>query len=220
MFEKSYSFLQLIKQNNNREWYHANKNIYNEAKLEFEHVNELLLHKMASIDTSLISLSPKDCIFRIFRDVRFSKDKSPYKTNFGTFIAPGGRKAGKAGYYLHLEPGGSFIAGGIHMPPSPVLKAIRQEIYEHTNEFKTLVEEARKKSNLDGFFGEKLSGAPRGFSKDFPDIELLKYKSYGLSKSISDGEIKSDTALENILHYFQHLHPLLQFLNNAISEAS
>ncbi len=219
MFEKSYSFLQLIKQNNNREWYHANKNIYNEAKLEFEHVNELLLHKMAAIDTSLISLTPKDCIFRIFRDVRFSKDKSPYKTNFGSFIAAGGRKAGNAGYYLHLEPGGSFIAGGIYMPPSPVLKAIRQDIYEHTNEFKKIIAEA-KKSGFEGFFGDKLSGAPRGFPKDFPDIELLKHKSYGLSKYIPDGEITNDIALKNIINDFQNLHSLIQFLNEAIANAS
>lgn len=220
MFEKTYSFLQQIKQNNNREWYHANKNIYNEAKAEFENIAEVLLHEMVGIDKSLVGLTPKDCIFRIFRDVRFSKDKSPYKTNFGAFFTPGGRKGGKAGYYLHIEPGGSFVAGGIYMPPSPVLKIIRQDIYEHVDEFKDIVSLLKKNSGFEGFFGEKLAGAPRGFPKDFPDIDLLKYKSYGLSRSISDKEMNSKEILQIIVSDFKSLFPFIQFLNEAIKNAS
>ena len=219
MFEKSYSFLRLLKQNNNREWYHANKNIYSEAKTEFEHVTEILIHEIAGIDQSIAGLTPKDCIFRIFRDVRFSKDKSPYKTNFGTFLAPGGRKAINAGYYLHIEPGESFIAGGIHIPPSPVLKAIREDIYEHTEEFKEIVQDVKEKANFDGFFGEKLSGAPRGFPKDLPDIELLKYKSYGLSKSFNDNEMTQRDMLQKIINDFKIIRPLIQFINEAIKHA-
>ena len=97
MFEKSFSFLKPLKKNNNREWYHANKDLYLEAKEEFEHITELLIHEISKFDRSILGLTPKDCIFRIFRDVRFSKDKSPYKTNFGTFMVPGGRKASNAG---------------------------------------------------------------------------------------------------------------------------
>lgn len=216
MFEKSFSFLRLLKQNNNRDWYHANKNIYNDAKLEFEHITEIILHEMVVTDKSLAGLTPKDCIFRIFRDVRFSKDKSPYKTNFGTFLAPGGRKGGYAGYYLHIEPGVSFVAGGIYMPPSPVLKAVRQDIFEHTEEFKQIVTEAKERHHFEGFFGEKLSGAPRGFPKDFPDIELLKYKSYGLSKSLSDSELTNEQILQKIILDFKCLTPLIQFINEAV----
>jgi uncharacterized protein (TIGR02453 family) len=216
MFEKSYAFLLLLKQNNNRDWYHANKNIYNDAKTEFEHVTEILLHEISAIDRSIAGLTPKDCIFRIFRDVRFSKDKSPYKTNFGTFLAPGGRKAGNAGYYLHVEPGQSFVAGGIYMPPSPILKTIRQDIFEHVEEFKEIVSNIKDNNEFDGFFGEKLAGAPRGFPKDFPDIELLKYKSYGLSKSISDEEFGNDDILQRISNDFKILHPLIRFINESI----
>jgi uncharacterized protein (TIGR02453 family) len=219
MFEKSFSFLRLLKQNNNRDWYHANKNIYNDAKLEFEHVTEILLHEMLVNENSLAGLIPKDCIFRIFRDVRFSKDKSPYKTNFGTFLTPGGRKAGNAGYYLHIEPGESFIAGGIYMPPSPILKAIRQDIYDHIEEFKAIVSEIKKNSEFDGFFGEKLSGAPRGFPKDFPDIEFLKFKSYGLSKSLPDNEFSANDILQKIISDFKILQPFIQFINEAIKNA-
>lgn len=219
MLEKSFSFLRLLRQNNNREWYHANKNIYNEAKLEFEHITEILLHEMIIIDKSLAGLTPKECIFRIFRDVRFSKDKSPYKTNFGAFLTAGGRKAGNAGYYIHIEPGESLVAGGIYMPPSPVLKAIRQEIYEHTDEFKEIVSKTRKNSEFEGFFGEKLKGAPRGFPKEFPDIELLKYKSYGLSKSLTDNDITDKNALQKIVIDFKKLHPLIKFINEAIKNA-
>ena len=219
MLEKSYSFLRLLKQNNNREWYHANKNIYNEAKLEFEHVTEILIHEMAVVDPGLSGLTPKECIFRIFRDVRFSKDKSPYKTNFGTFLAPGGRKSGNAGYYFHIEPGGSFVAGGVYMPPAPILKVIRQDIYEHIEEFKSILTEIKEHSDYIEFFGEKLVGAPRGFPKDFPDIELLKYKSYGFSRSLSDNECVDNTIIRKIVEDFTILFPLIQFINEAIKNA-
>lgn len=216
MFEKSYVFLSKIKQNNNREWYHANKDVYNEAKIEFEHVAELLIHETASFDRSVSGLTPKDCIFRIFRDVRFSADKSPYKTNFGCYLVGGGKKSGLAGYYLHIDPDESFIGAGIHMPPSPVLKAIRQEIFEHVDEFKEIIAEKQISSSYDGMFGEKLKNGPKGFDKDFPDIDLLKYKSYGVSVSKNKAEMQAPESLKMIVDTFRTAYPLMQFLNNAI----
>ena len=218
MFEKSLRFLQLLKQNNNREWYHANKNLYLDAKTEFEQVTEILLHEMQGIDKSLAGLLPKDCIFRIFRDVRFSKDKSPYKINFGAFLTSGGRKAGNAGYYLHIQPGGSFIAGGVYMPPAPVLKAVRQEIFEHADEFKGIIRSLQEKSKFEEMFGDKLRSAPKGFPKDFEDIDLLKYKSYGLSKSIPDKAFKKEFILQDIISDFRNLFPLIRFINEAIRQ--
>jgi uncharacterized protein (TIGR02453 family) len=189
MFEKTYPFLRAIRDNNNREWYHQNKNTYNEAKLEFEQITELIIYETGKFDKDIRGLLPKDCIFRIFRDVRFSNDKSPYKSNFGAFLCKGGKKSGYAGYYLHIEPKNSFIAGGIYMPPSPLLKAIREDIYEHINEFKEILEEPGFKKHFGGISADSLKTVPKGFSKDFPDIGLLKYTSYTVMKEKKDKDL-------------------------------
>ena len=131
-------FLNELKNNNNRDWFHANKPKYNEAKVEFENYINNLIPEIGKFDNEIKHLEAKECIFRIFRDVRFSKDKSPYKPNFGAYIVKGGKKSGNAGYYLHIEPENSFLGGGIYMPPSNILKAIRIEIYENIDEFKSI----------------------------------------------------------------------------------
>ncbi len=216
MFNKSFEFLTTLSQNNNREWYHANKSIYNDAKLEFEHITEILLHEVSKFDKDITGLVPKDCIFRIFRDVRFSANKLPYKTNFGTFLTRGGKKAGFAGYYLHIEPENSFIAGGIYMPPSPVLKEIRKDIFEHIEEFKEIIHSPQLSDNFEPMSGDKLKNPPRGFPKEFPDVELLKFKSYGFSKMKTDKEMMADTMLEEIVSSFRLLYPFIRFLNEGI----
>ena len=219
MFEKSFGFLRQLKENNNREWYHANKEVYGEAKQEFEHITELLIHEVVQFDKNIAGLQPKDCIFRIFRDVRFSADKSPYKTNFGTFLVPGGRKSMNAGYYLHIEPGGSMIATGIYMPPSPILMAIRKDIYAYTEEFKNIIQSKEIRELFGEISGEKLKSPPRGFSKDFPDVELLKYKSYGLIREKSDREMMNPDILKEIITCYKASQKLIHFLNEAIQHA-
>ena len=218
MLDKSFSFLNSLSQNNKREWYHANKSDYKEAKQEFEYITEILLHAVSKFDKDIIGLVPKDCIFRIFRDIRFSADKLPYKTNFGAFITRGGKKAGFAGYYLHLEPGNSFIAGGIYMPPSPILRAIRNDVFENVDEFKGIIHTPELKNNFEVLSGEKLKNAPRGFPKDFPDVELLKFKSYGFSKMMSDKDIMGEDSLNEIVSSFKILKPFIWFLNEAIAK--
>ncbi|MGD2034351.1 MAG: DUF2461 domain-containing protein [Bacteroidales bacterium] len=219
MFDKSFAFLKSLSQNNNREWYHANKSLYNDAKEEFEHVTELLLHETTAFDKGLAGLTPGDCIFRIFRDVRFSPDKTPYKTNFGTFLTRGGKKAGFAGYYLHVEPGASFIAGGIYMPPSHILRAVRNDIFEHIDEYKMIINAPGIANNFGELSGDKLKNPPKGFPGDFPDIDLLKFKSYGFSKMKTDKEMTDDSILQEIVTGFRHLHPFVRFLNEAIASA-
>lgn len=217
MFNTSFEFLRTLSQNNNREWYHANKSFYNNAKQEFEHVTEVLLHEVSKFDKDIKGLIPKDCIFRIFRDVRFSADKSPYKTNFGSFLTRGGKKAGFAGYYLHIEPGNSFIAGGIYMPPSPFLKAIRNDIYKHVEEFKEIIYSHELTDHFEPLSGDKLKKPPKGFPKDFSDVDLLKFKSYGFSKMKTDKEMMDDNILEEIVNSFRALYTFNRFLNEAIS---
>jgi len=219
MFEKSVSYLRLIKENNNREWFHANKKQYQESKLEFEQFIEILINETGGFDKEIKGLLPKDCIFRIFRDVRFSTDKSPYKPNFGAFLCKGGRNSGNAGYYLHIEPENSFIAGGIYMPPSPVLRAIREDIFEHTEEFKEIISATEFTKHFKGIDSAKLKTAPKGFPKDFSDIELLKFTSYTVGKAKTDKQISGDTILEEIIDAFKSLYTFNRFMNEAISKA-
>lgn len=219
MFEKSFSFLRLLKQNNNRDWYHGNKHLYAEAKQEFEHIVELLIHETSKIDTSILGLTPKEGIFRIFRDVRFSKDKTPYKTNFGAFLVPGGRKSFHAGYYLHLEPEGSFIASGIYMPPSNILRAIRNDIFEHFEEYETILNSNEIAKEFGEVSGDKLKLPPKGFPKEFRGIEQLKFKSFGLSSMRTDEQMQKADSIEDVLNLFEISKPFISFLNEAIKNA-
>ena len=216
---KAVDFLEKLKANNNREWFQANKRLYDDAKGEFEQLIAMLIPVVRGIDSGVDVVSPKECLFRIFRDVRFSKDKSPYKTNFGAFIAKGGRKSPYAGYYLHIEPGASFVGGGAYMPESQYLKAIRTEIFENAEEYKTIITSDDFRKYFGGMFGEKLKTAPKGFPKDFADIDLLKNKHYAVTHRVEDGFWFSDTLVEKVTEIFSVLYVLNRFLNNAISDA-
>ncbi len=211
-------FLSDLKENNYKEWFHENKPAYQLVKKEFEQFLAHTIAEIAQFDSSVKNIEPKKCIFRINRDVRFSKDKSPYKTNFGGFIVPGGKSAGNAGYYIHIEPGNCFLAGGIYMPASDKLKAVRTEIFENTEEFKKIL----KDENFKKYFKEilkddKLKTAPKGFPKDFEDIDLLRYKHYIVSKNISEDIVTSDKFADEISEVFKALYPFNSFINEAIN---
>ena len=216
---KAVDFLEKLKTNNNREWFQANKRLYDDAKGEFEQLIAMLIPVVRGIDSGVDVVNPKECLFRIFRDVRFSKDKSPYKANFGAFIAKGGRKSPYAGYYLHIEPGASFVGGGAYMPESQYLKAIRTEIFENAEEYKAIITSDDFRKYFGGMFGEKLKTAPKGFPKDFADIDLLKNKHYAVAHRVEDGFWLSDTLVEKVTEIFSVLYVLNKFLNNAISDA-
>jgi uncharacterized protein (TIGR02453 family) len=216
--KKLLQFLSDLKENNYKEWFHENKATYQTVKTEFE---EFLAHTIANIaqfDKSVKTLEPKQCIFRINRDVRFSNDKSPYKTNFGGFIVPGGKKAGNAGYYIHIEPGNCFLAGGVYMPAPDILKAVRTEIFENTDDFKKIINNKKFKSSFKGILDDgKLKTAPKGFPKDFEDIDLLRYKHYIVSKTINEDLITSDKFLDEINSVFKTIYPFNSFINEAIN---
>src|SRR5210317_977201 len=186
------TFLGDLKQNNTREWFQDNKHRYLEAKNEFDSFIGELLPKLALIDNELKGLEPKQCVFRIYRDVRFSKDKSPYKVNMGAAMTKGGRKSPYATYYFHVEPGNAFAGGGIWMPQGPVLKAMRQEVYYNVDEFKKIIGSAAFTKYFNGIDGDMLKRPPRDFPADFPDVELLMYKSYITGTNINDSILGSD----------------------------
>jgi len=213
-----YQYLLDLRQNNNREWFHANKEQYNQAKKDFEFFVELSIEQIKNIDPSVAGLTAKDCIFRIFRDVRFSNDKRPYKTNFGAFLARGGRKSKFGGYYIHIEPEQCFLGGGCYMPEPKMLKAIREEIFHHPEEFKAIVENPKFTKHYPELYGEKLKTAPRGFPKDFEHIHLLNFKHYAVSKFVSDDVVMSDKFPLAIQEAFEVLQPLNRFLNDIVED--
>ena len=214
--QKSLNFLIDLELNNNREWFKNNKNNYVEAKEIFESFIELLIPKIKEIDKEIDVFHAKECMFRIFRDVRFSKNKLPYKTNFGAYIAKGGRKSPYAGFYVHLDPNESFIGGGIYMPQSKELKAIRTEIFENTTQFKQIIHNPKFKQVFPEIWGEKLKTAPRGFPKDFKDIELLRHKSFAVVHKLDNSIFSSEKIIDYFMEVFKIQLKFNLFLNNAI----
>ncbi len=215
---KSIQYLKHLEKNNNRDWFHANKDMYNEAKSEFEAFIDDLIPKVYKIDNEVGSLAAKDCIFRIFRDVRFSKNKLPYKTNFGAFISKGGRKSPNAGYYFHMEPGGSFLGGGVYCPQPAYLKGVRQEIYYNVPEFKKIISGKNFTKFYDGIseMDDKLKKAPKGFPADFEDIELLRHKHYTCFHNVADKIITSDELSDYIIKAFKAMKEFNGFINRGI----
>jgi uncharacterized protein (TIGR02453 family) len=210
-------FLKALKNNNNRNWFAENKKWYQNSREEFEVYVNFLIGEIQQFDNDIRFLTAKDFIFRIYRDIRFSRDKSPYKTNFGAFFVKGGRKSGNAGYYLHIEPGNCFLAGGIYMPSSYILKIIRKEIYENIEEFKSIITDKKFIHHFKEISGEKLKASPHGYSGDFPEMELLKHKSYTAIKSIPDNFILNENFNEEVIRVFKAIYPLINFINLAIA---
>lgn len=214
--EKVLEFLTDLSANNNREWYNANKKRYEESREKILFLTDVVINEIRKFDSEIPPLSPKDCVFRIFRDVRFSNDKRPYKTNFGAFIAKGGRKSMYAGYYFHIDPTGSFAGGGVYMPQAEPLKAIRNYMAENGGEFLEIINNRNFKKIYPAMYDDKLKTVPKGFPKDHEYIELLKYKSFVFSSEITNSEISSDDLISKIVDSFRELHPVNRFLNEAL----
>lgn len=211
------SFLSKLSVNNNKVWFDENKKEYLEAKQGMEELVQHLIDKISEFEPGVAGEEAKKCVFRIYRDVRFSKNKDPYKINMGGFIVPGGKKSGNAGFYLHLEPGASMLAGGIYMPESPVLKKMREEILYNVDDFKAIIEKPEFKKTFGEINGEKLKNPPKGFPKEFDDIELLKFKSYTVVHSITDEQVSEPGFPDYALEVFKKMTEFNQFINKAIN---
>lgn len=213
------SFLAELNQNNNREWFAENKDKYLRAMGEFEQMVNYLIAHIAEFDKEIAGLEAKDCTFRIYRDVRFSHDKSPYKNHFGAYICSGGgRKSERAGYYIHFELGGCMFGGGLYCPMPPVLKAVRQAVYDNIEEFKEIVEAPVFKQTFEVYDADKLKTVPRGYPKDFPDAEYLKYKHYTFSHPVQDEFFHANDCMEKTLEVFKRMQPINKFLNYTVDE--
>ncbi len=210
-------FLKALKKNNNREWFEKNRPKYESAKQEYLQFVTQVLDGMKLKDKSLLNLEPKQCVFRINRDVRFSKNKDPYKTNFGASFSKGAKKIDCAGYYFHLEPGACFIGGGLWMPMAPELKKLRQEIDYCFKEFKGIVNEKKFKNNYGGLSEtDKLVRPPKGYELDNPAIEFLKLKNFVATTEITDAEVLDKNLVKKVIACFESMSPLIHFINKAI----
>lgn len=214
----TFQFLKALNQNNNKNWFDDNRKKYELAKSDFSNAVQQLINAVTAFDESIGNLEPKKCLFRINRDIRFSKDKSPYKTNLGASISKGGKKISLAGYYFHCEPGKSMAAGGFYMPQPAELLKIRQEIDYNLADWEKIIHH----KNFKIYFPkgveriESLIRPPKGYDENNPAIEFLKMKSFIITKPFSDKELMDKNALKNITATFKTMKPMIDFLNKAV----
>ena len=216
--ETTLHFLKKLKINNNREWFDSNKSEYLASKEIFEEFVSELIKGINKFDKKVsLDLKPKDCTFRIYKDVRFSKDKTPYKNNMSASINPGGKKSNIPGYYFHLEPDGCFLAGGVYMPMPDVLKAIRQEIDYNPLPLINILKSASFKKEFNGLDEEdKLKNPPKGFNKDHAHSEILKNRHFIVSQKFENKVILKKEGLIKTLDSFKAMYPFLDYLRKAI----
>ena len=213
-------FLRDLAKHNDREWFEKNKSRYLEAKQGFEDLVAACLKEFVKFDDSLGALDPRKLPFRIYRDVRFSKDKSPYKTNMGAGFSPNGKLVQEPGYYLHIQPGNqSFVAGGIYMPDAANLSKIRQEIDYNGDKLIKILKGKTFKSLYDGLDDfDKLKTMPKGYEKTHPHIDLLKHKSYIVSRALTDKQVIDKNFLKVVAQSAKAIKPLNDFIKEAITD--
>jgi len=217
--QSTLKFLKDLKVNNNKPWFEANRQRFEQAKTDWETFVQQVLDRMADVDEEVSGLMVKDCVFRQNRDIRFSKDKSPYKPHMGASIDRGGKKSGFAGYYIHLEPGNtSMVGGGLWAPEGDALKKVRQEIDYSADEFKKII----TAKNFVKQYGDMEKGEyslrrePKGYEKDNPLIEYIKLKSFIAARTLKDEELTNKDLLKNVILAFEALKPLIKFINRAL----
>lgn len=212
-------FLKGLKINNNKEWFEKHRADYETAKEDFTSMVENIISATAKFDVPIGLLKPKECTFRINRDIRFSKVKIPYKTNLAASLSRGGKKAMIAGYYLHCEPGQSFVAGGFYMPMAPELAKLRQEIDYGFDEWKKIIHYKKFKTLFPtGVQGtDSLIRPPKGYDENNPAIDFLKMKGFIVTHRLSDAQLTDKKAVKEIVNSFAVMKPLIDFLNRALN---
>ena len=212
----TFQFLKDIKANNNREWFTENKPRYEIAKANFEGFIDDLIKSISKFDPSIAHNTGKGCVFRIYRDVRFSKDKSPYKVNMGAHITSALKKSdihSRSGYYIHIGPGECMLAGGAYLPKGDWIKGIRQEIDYNGDKLQSLLDETQFKTTFGELVGESLKRPPKGFEAEHKHIDLLKRKSFLAQHDLKDSEVTKPDFVRQAAEVFKTLKPLGDFLN-------
>lgn len=213
-----FNFLKELTVNNNREWFQANRDKYEQARSEFEELLGVVINRISVFDESIRGIEVKDCTYRIYRDTRFSNDKTPYKTHFGGYINAKGKKSEHCGYYIHLENGNCLLAGGSICPSPKVLKALREAVYDNIEEYISIVEDPEFKKYFPQIGDNFLKTAPKGFPKDFEYIDYLKCKEYTCTYFIPDNFYNTPDFLDKIDDVFRQLKRFADFINFTIDE--
>lgn len=211
------SFLRSLRRHNDRVWFNRNKEKYLEIKGKIEILTDRLIAGVAEFDPDAARLSASDCLYRIYRDTRFSADKTPYKTHIGIYINPPyGKKSERSGYYLHIEPGNCLVAGGAWCPQGEILKAIRQDIYDNIEEYLEILSDPEFTRYYNGVGENLLKTAPKGFPKDWEYIDLLKPRDFTAYSPLSDDLLTSNEFVDEILSRMKAIKPLNDFFNYSI----
>jgi len=218
--QNTLEFYRELRRNNHKEWFDRNRKWYEEVKKDTLRFTGELLARIQAFDPSIGHLQPKDCIFRINRDIRFSADKTPYKTHLGIFMTPGGRKLDFAGYYMHIdEEGSSFAGGGCYMPQAEALKKIRREISGFTEDLEEILKAKAFRATFGAFDQEEgvvLKRPPKGFEADHPAIEYLKFKSFTATRELEPTLFTDPKGIDVVVKIMKDLKPLNDFLNRAL----
>ncbi len=216
-FHQIFNFLAHLQVYNDRNWFNEHKHEYTEARETFETFINAIIVPLSQLDPSIGTVTADECMFRIYRDIRFSNDKTPYKTHFSAFIANGGRKTRQAGYYIHVQPDASFLAGGIYSPDPATLESIRNTIYHHPDEIREILDDKKFKKLFSEISHEdKLKNPPKGYPKDFKEIELLKNKHFVTHLALDNDFFLKENVEERLMEIFKVQYPFNAFLNKAV----
>lgn len=220
MIKETIGFLEQLQKNNNRPWFQAHKEQFDRLRTQFEADILKLIQRIALFDPEIASIEPKDCIYRIYRDIRFSPDKTPYKNYFSAYIAQGGRKSERAGYYIHWQPDMCFLSGGVWCPPPRLLKLLRQAVFDHIEEFTEILDHPELKKAYPEMQGEVLQRLPQPFTKetDFPRPDLLKRKDYVIIGNRPLSFFDRPDWVEAVARDFEKMLPFNRFLNYTVDE--
>lgn len=213
-----FQFLKELSANNNREWFNAHREQYDTARYEFENLLTLLISRISLFDESIRGIEAKDCTYRIYRDTRFSGDKTPYKNHFGGYINAKGKKSDHCGYYVHIQPDGCLLAGGSYCPSPPLLKALRQAVYDNMEEFQGIVEDPSFKQYFPSVGENFLKTAPKGFPKDYPHLKYLQCKEYTVYCSQPDSFFLALDLFDRTDEIFKQLKRFSDFVNFTIDD--
>ena len=215
--EQIIKFLEQLAQNNHRDWFEAHKAQYKQADAAFKELAERFVAGLGTFDPEVRGLPVKECTYRIYRDTRFSPDKTPYKTHMGAYVCKNGKKSGYAGYYLHLEPGRSILASGLHCPEPHVVRSVRDDIYARGDEFQKMIDNARKaEPRWELECDNALKKVPKGYPADFKYGDYLKLKDFCL---IAPFDPAGNDALDRALAIFKQCKPFNDLLNRSVDYA-
>lgn len=213
-----FRFLKELSENNNREWFTEHRDEYEKSRIEFDKLLAAIIARISLFDESIRGVQPKDCTYRIYRDTRFSSDKTPYKNHFGGYINAKGKKSDHCGYYVHIQEGNCMLAGGALCLPPNILKAVRQSIYDNVDEYISIVEDPQFKKYYPIVGENFLKTAPKGFPKDFKYIDYLKCKEYTCAYMVPDSFFLTPDFLDQTENAFRQFKRFSDFLNYTIDD--